>query len=422
MRIKSLSSGIQKLFFTTKYTSPYFYAVRCNHQSVDQAFVELPKPLSHKVKGQACYVENFRCNESNPENHTLKDLGLFYKLPDDLLNKVVTEKWNTFMYSNQFLRHTKAFNEHCQMIRRPGLELVHYLKHANYDLPVNRYLLYGPTGAGKSMTLQYAIQYAMSQNWLVVPCLNTWDWTHFHYTGKEEKRQEVTKSSFEENRYDQPEKAADWLRTFHLVNHKLLSTLHTTKTYVWTQRDETPAGSTFLQLVEVGLARMRYAPDIIGALVKEILLQDSKNFPKTLLAVDCVNVFFHQPQYLKMMYGFIPQASELSYFHNVRKMMQNTWNNGAVVAAISTFNGQIPTDIEEHPYDSLTSEGFNCLDPHVPIRVPNYTDKEVLSQLAYYIERKWLTGKALTQAGEAELIQISDHNPRDLVELCTYVS
>ena len=50
--------------------------------------------------------------------------------------------------------------------------------------------------------------------------------------------------------------------------------------------------------------------------------------------------------------------------------MSGNWKNGAVVCAISDFyKGDLPFDIEHHPYDSLTQEGFDCLDPHVPIEV-----------------------------------------------------
>merc|ERR1712002_170747 len=273
------------------------------------------------------------------------------------------------------------------------------------------------------MTLQYAVHYGVSQNWLVVPCLNTWDWTHFHYTSKEEKLQEIIKSQYKEGRYDQPEKAGEWLRTFRLVNEALLSTLNTTKKYVWSRRDETPLGSTFLQLVDMGIARVRYAPDVIGAIVREIRLQNvnkSVEFPKTLVAVDCVNVFFLQPKQLKLAFGIIPEAHELSYFYHIRKLMSNDWKNGAVVVALSNFRGPMSYEIEEHPYDGLTRDGFDCLDPHIPVEVPNYTEEEVLSHLAYYIDRKWLTGKSLVEAGEAEIIQLSDHNPRDLVNLCAF--
>ena len=54
---------------------------------------------------------------------------------------------------------------------------------------------------------------------------------------------------------------------------------------------------------------------------------------------------------------------------------------------------------------------------------PNrYDDREILSHLAYYKEMKWLNNKSLTEAGEAEIVQLSDHNPSDLVKLCAHLS
>ena len=35
-------------------------------------------------------------------------------------------------------------------------------------------------------------------------------------------------------------------------------------------------------------------------------------------------------------------------------------------------------------------QGFEWLDPSIPIDVPDYTEKEALSCLHYYIDRKWL--------------------------------
>ena len=77
-----------------------------------------------------------RCEESNPSEHTLSNLSTFYKLPDDILNRMYTK--DTF--SRQYKRHSEAFGEHTMMIRRNMLEVTNYLKNADYSLPVNKYL------------------------------------------------------------------------------------------------------------------------------------------------------------------------------------------------------------------------------------------------------------------------------------------
>jgi len=384
--------------------------------------VQLPQPLSHCDPGQASRVENFRCKESLPSKHRLNDVGKFYTIPDEHSSRMFTNDWNVNLFSRQYMRHMKAFNERCVMIRRPGLEVVNYLKNANYDLPANKYLLYGTSGSGKSMVLQYAVHYAMSQEWLVMPCMFTWDWIRFHTTNKELKKQEVMKSHSREGYYDQPDKAQDWLKTFKLVNgNTFLSSLKTTQTYQWSLRDSTPEGFTFLQMVDLGIARQRYAPDVFAAIVNEVLTQDSTTFPKTLVAVDDVNAMFYPLMGLKQPFGVIPTLDEMSYFSDLSKLLSNKWKNGAVVTAVSTTNPIFTYDVEEYPYDALTSHGYNVLDPHIPIEVGNYTEKEILCQLAYYKDRKWLTGASLTEAGEAELIQTCAHNPRGTAKLCAHL-
>jgi len=398
-----------------------FIPRRCFYQPAVESQVVLPKPLSQHQPGQASYVKNFRCEESDPSKHTPMHASTFYKIPDDVIMRMMTKD----AFNGQYRRHSKAMGEHTMMIRSNMLEVVNYLKCADYSLPVNKYLLYGGIGTGKTMTLHYAVHYALSQNWLVLNCLNTRDWTHYHHSNREDKLTEVMKSTYDEGRFDQPEKAGDWLVQFKRTNEKLLNTLHTTRRYEWSRRDVTEEGSTFTQLIDLGIARIRYAPDVFGALVLEIMNQSKTNdeFPRTLVAVDAVNVMFERLRHIKMKAGHYPHAHEMSYFHHVRKLMNGDWKNGAVVCAISDFkNGEVPFDIECHPYDSITQQGFDCLDPHIPVEVDKYDDREILSHLAYYKDMKWLNNKSLTEAGEAEIIQLSDHNPSDLVKLCAHLS
>ncbi len=58
------------------------------------------------------------------------------------------------------------------MIRQPALEVINYLKQADYNNPAVKYLLYGKPGSGKTMSLSHIIHYCHSQGWLIVqiPC------------------------------------------------------------------------------------------------------------------------------------------------------------------------------------------------------------------------------------------------------------
>lgn len=62
----------------------------------------------------------------------------------------------------------------------------------------------------------------------------------------------------------------------------------------------------------------------------------------------------------------------------------------------------------------LKKEGFEHLDPFVPIFVDNYSQKELISCMEYYRERKWVRrGPEL----DDELAFISGHNPYKLMQL-----
>ena len=375
----------------------------------------LPQACSRVNVGKASHVEKFRCSVTDPALHSMDDVSLFYQIPNEFYCRMATAEWNTLAFSHRFQKLSRIFNENCMMIRKPGIEIINMLEQSDYNSPVNRFLLYGSQGCGKSMLLQYAVHYALLRNWLIVPTYHTWNWVTYHHRFKEHKQQEHVMSQWNAERIDQPERAAEWLKTFRLLNKPLLLQLKTTKDYVWSKHETTKEGSSFSQLVDTGIARIKIASDVIGALMREIRLQNSPNFPRTLVVTDCVNALFGNTRF-RLEYGVQVESHQLTFVHHMKKMLSNQWKNGAVITALdrsifSTPDLYTKPIYTEHPYDCLSKEGFDCLDPHIPVHVPPYTDGEMLTQLAYYIDNKWLTGKSLTEAGEAELFQLSSNNP-----------
>lgn len=63
----------------------------------------------------------------------------------------------------------------------------------------------------------------------------------------------------------------------------------------------------------------------------------------------------------------------------------------------------------------LGKEGFEHLDPFVPIHVDKYTPKEFISCMDYYRERKWI--RYFPQQNE-EMALLSVYNPYKLMQLC----
>lgn len=63
----------------------------------------------------------------------------------------------------------------------------------------------------------------------------------------------------------------------------------------------------------------------------------------------------------------------------------------------------------------LTKEGFEHLDPFVPVPVDSYTEKELKSCMDYYRERKWVTPYPNQ---DEEVSFTSANNPYRIMEIC----
>ena len=404
---------------------PHFLPVKCHRNISQQELLNSQLKQKPNEIGEASSIQNIRCNKENLAEHSLEDEALFYNISNQVFERMVASNFNNKGFPLKFLRLCSSFNENCMMIRKPGLELINYLKTTKVESAVTRYLLYGKTGCGKTLTLQYAVQHCISQGWLIFPVYNAWDWIRYQHRFKEHKRQELIVSQHNKSRIDHVEFCSRWLETFRLMNNPLLDEVFTTKKYVWSKHESSEEGISFRTLVDHGLARPRNAADVIGCLIREIRTQNHTTRPPVLVAVDCVNALFWTTA-LKLKYGVIAKPDELTFVYNLKKLLTNNWANGAVVTAVNALN--VPfffdkiealQDIDDrHPYDMLGREGFDLLDPHIPIEVPLFSEKETLHMLAYFKDRKWIGKRCLSKNGEDEIIQLSCHNPRELVKIC----
>lgn len=64
----------------------------------------------------------------------------------------------------------------------------------------------------------------------------------------------------------------------------------------------------------------------------------------------------------------------------------------------------------------LKKEGFDHLDPYLPIMIENYNEDELNAVVEYYKNRKWI--RDLSPDGKKELKLISGSNPYKLREYC----
>uniref|UniRef100_A0A8C0CEL3 Small ribosomal subunit protein mS29 n=1 Tax=Balaenoptera musculus TaxID=9771 RepID=A0A8C0CEL3_BALMU len=307
----------------------------------------------------------------------------------------------------------KTFNEACLMVRRPALELLHYLKNTNFAHPAVRYVFYGEKGTGKTLSLCHVIHFCAKQDWLILHIPDAHLWV--------KNCRDLLQSTYNKQRFDQPLEASTWLKNFKTANEHFLSQIKVQEKYVWNKRESTEKGSPLGEVVEQGIMRVRNATDAAGIVLKELKRQSSLGIFRLLVAVDGVNALWGRTT-LKREDKSPIAPEELAFIYNLRKMVKNDWQGGAIVLTVSQTGSLFKSRKAYLPQELLGKEGFDALDPFIPILVSNYNPKEFESCIHYYLENNWLQHeKAHTEEGKKELLFLSNRNPGQLERLCAYL-
>ncbi|XP_069400207.1 small ribosomal subunit protein mS29 isoform X13 [Ovis canadensis] len=191
--------------------------------------------------------------------------------------------------------------------------------------------------------------------------------------------------------------------------------------YVWNKRESTEKGSPLAEVVEQGIMRVRNATDAVGIVLKELKRQSSLGIFRLLVAVDGVNALWGRTT-LKREDKSLIAPEELALIYNLRKMVKNDWQGGAIVLTVSQTGSLFKPRKAYLPQELLGKEGFDTLDPFIPILVSNYNPKEFEACIQYYLENSWLQHeKAHTEEGKKELLFLSNRNPGLLERLCAYL-
>ncbi|KAL1243623.1 Small ribosomal subunit protein [Trichinella spiralis] len=242
----------------------------------------------------------------------------------------------------------------------------------------------------KTTTLCQALHWAYMNDFIVCHVPFARKWIH--------NFKEVSISTWKSGRIDMPLDAAAWLEVFKRRNEARIRALgmKTSKDYVWGARDSTKCDEPLMSVVELGIARPKFATDCVGVLLKELKLNATNEKCKLFVSVDCVNSFFTLSR-VKRADKTFAEASCLSLVHAFKKMLKNDWNNGIVV-------------------------GFELLEPFVPIHIEKYTEAEARSYIEYMIAKNWIQHeKARREEGQLELMHLSDFNPLLLDKLCAFM-
>nr|SVE75113.1 EOG090X05V1 [Daphnia dolichocephala] len=353
-------------------------------------------------------TDTFRTNETNPVNHRKDHDGRFYSIPESIKKRLFAGGG----LPKEYEELSETLNGLSIMVRKPTIELINYLNKTNFDAPVPRYVLYGKTGAGKSISLAHILHYGSSAGFVLVHVPWVPNWFRFP--------KGVTPSVIHPNKYDHPIESVEWLRHFSTQNESLMQDLKlkTTETYTWSKREVTAEGSPLSELIDLGLNRAKYATDCVVALLDELKKAAMSKRCRVLVIIDGFNSFFSPKSRVLREDRSVVMPTEFLLTDAFLSLTRNDWNNGAVVVSVDPLAH--PTELRESPLPryQLGKQGFEHLDPFIPIEVPNYNDKEFHSQIDYYIERNWLQQpKARTERGRAELSFTSGNHPYSLMKL-----
>ncbi|XP_036872677.2 small ribosomal subunit protein mS29 isoform X2 [Manis javanica] len=349
-----------------------------------------------------------RTSENDPAKHGEQHEGQHYSIPLQDLKTVLPHG-----LPPRFVMQVKTFNEACLMVRKPALELLHYLKNTNFAHPAVRYVLYGEKGTGKTLSLCHAIHFCAKQDWLILHIPDAHLWV--------KNCRDLLQSTYNKERLDQPLEASIWLKNFKTANERFLSEIKVQEKYVWNKRESTEQGSPLGVVVEQGITRVKNATDAVGIVLKELKRQSSLGIFHLLVAVDGVNALWGRTT-LKREDKSPIAPEELALVYNLRKMVKNDWHGGAIVLTLSQTGSLFKPRKAFLPQELLGKEGFDVLDPFIPILVSNYNPKEFESCIQYYLENSWLQHeKAHTEEGKKELQFLSNANPGQLEHLCAYL-
>ncbi|XP_070151335.1 small ribosomal subunit protein mS29 [Polyergus mexicanus] len=357
---------------------------------------------------QTNQVCSFRTAENNPVNHNADHLARLYTVPIDIQQQI-------FQYGGipkMFMKQVTTFQECSIMVRQPAVEIISYLNQTDYTRPVNKYVLYGKLGVGKSIALSHILHYAFMQRYVLV---------HIYWAAHWFKdTKEVATSVLSPGCMDLPIDAGLWLKHFKSQNSKLLLQLDlkTSKDYVWNQRETTSQGTSILELVDFGLNRIKYACGIVDALIRELKLASTAGKCKTMVIIDGFNAFTssHTRIHDDNKAMVLPKQVSLAIpFFDITK---SDWCNGAVVVTVDQTANKDRRE-SYFPRYLLGKEGFEHLDPFVPVLVDDYNIAEFDSMIEYYKDRKWI--RNITASSQRELELITNRNPFVLMDQCKFL-
>ncbi|KAF2361175.1 Ribosomal protein S23/S29 mitochondrial [Trinorchestia longiramus] len=375
---------------------------------------------SHLAAKSMPYLEPYTTTEDDPRKHTEEHLGLWYTISEDEFKRI----FHPFCLRKTYNELVETFNESSLMIRRPALSVINYIKQLNLkSITPPRFIFYGAYGTGKSCCLAHVVHFLSREEFVLlqVPWVDRWLKQFL------KKPNEIVPSSKDPAVWDHITDASDWLKFFLTQNKEILSKLKLTslEEYQFSSREQFPAGSDIVQIAELGIKRPRLAAAVVVAITTEIKKLATQDKCKVAVVMDGINSIFtedsiytidHVDFYTKQTWKYIPGQS-FTIVQAFMSLLKSDWHNGVIVGSVDYAARKDKDLSSHHPRYILGEQGWEVLDPFVPVPVPEYSKQEFESAFAYYASKHWIQKhEAITPAGRAQIAALTQRNPFYLLE------
>jgi len=348
-------------------------------------------------------VEEYSFCSKDPTAQDTADLLKFYSISPKHIQDAFVHG-----YSRQFQYISECVQEHTMLVRKPALDIIQTLNHTTEPSP--RFLLYGPDGSGKSVTLMHILHYCYLKDWLI---LHVPDGNYFADSHQQTTPQQ---SSWKPHRLDQPEESMQWLKAFRSLNMRFLTELKTSQHYSWGKREATEKDQPLLSVIEQGLSRGSFATDAVGVLLKEIQLQKSC---KVLYAVDKFNSFFGKTAH-KIGKQTV-DIKDVALIRHFTKLLETdrSLHNGCYMMTLSLTGAyrESLTDRGREIEDILSEEALSLCGAYTPVKVDNYSQDEFENILRFYRAKGWIS-RDLSKAMVDQLHFLTNRNPLSVKKIC----
>jgi len=385
-----------------------------------------------------------RTDETLARNHTVKDLGKFFTVDPKIisafgpeLNPKTNPKVINYFAPRLWSNRNEVFRESCIMIRNPALEIINCIKETDFEQPVVRYVLHGLEGNGKRLSIAHLKCFAFQENFVVMPFPTLKHWLTKYY--------EVAPSTYKPGRIDHVVNSNIFLKNFKQINADRLDKCVTHHDYSWSARDKFKAGTSLMEIIDLGCERLNFAADALNVLIKELKLNCNAGNCKLLVTIEGVNTLFTEYTMIhKLKSSWEPgpypedgdwmrnraKVEECSVLVNILKLLNTDYKNAVLVTTVDRQaevmkrlpatkwythqeRNMVPNTKSHLPFALLGDKGWSTLNPFYPVAVDKYSEDEMDSAVDYYLETGWIRPECTQHNRRQELHFITARRPED---------